>query len=325
MAAAEFGGIGCPQCGGPLNFREGSLTTLCGACRTALAVTGSAGITRYYLEETLDLAGARSAARRFLATAGVDDAVASRLRFQGGELCFLPFWRLRGIAVGWRWLERETVMEEEYLDEQGMTRRREQKGLPEQQSEILALPVEYSSPACDLSPYGLAGIATVSSVLTLKGVSFERLARRGIVFDPTKEAEQIRREAMGLLRERSLPKETVRHEERLELSGEQLALIYYPVGKLGFLRDERLYPVMVDAVNGRLLKGRFPGRATVRLASPLATVTLLLFAFSLQVTAGIVLTALFLGWLASRGEVSSAGIARHFFLLVVPGKEVEHG
>jgi hypothetical protein len=325
METAESSGIGCPQCGGPLDFREGSRITLCGACQTLLAVTGGAGTNRYVLEETLDLAGARSTARRFLATAGVDESVVTQLHFQGGELCYLPFWRLRGVALGWQWLERDTAMAEESPDEQGMTRGREVKGLPEQLFEILALPVEYSSPACDLSPFGLTGIATVSSVLTLKGVSYERLARRGTVFDPTKGADQLRREAMGLLRERSLPQGTVRHEERLTLSGEQLALIYYPVWKLGFLREERLYPVVVDAVNGRLLKARFSGRSRIRLAWPLATVTLLIYACFLQMTVGILATLLFLGWLASRGELSPAGVARHFFLLVVPGEEVEHG
>lgn len=325
MAAAGSSGIGCPRCGGPLDFREGSRTTVCGACRTPLAVTGAAGITRYYLEETLDLPGARSAARRFLATAGVDESVVSQLRFDGGELCFLPFWRLRGSAVGWRWLERETVIEEEYIDGQGLTRRREVTGAPERESDILALPVEYSTPACDLSPYGLAGIATVSSVMTLKGMAYERLARRGTVFDPTKEAEQVRREAVGMMRMRSRPKGTVRQEERLELCAEQLALISYPVWRLCFIRGERLYPVMVDGVNGRVLKARFPGRAKIRLVAPLATVALILFAFSFHVASGVVAAALFLGWLASRGELSPAGVIRHFFLLVVPGEEVEHG
>ena len=210
MPAAEASGIGCPQCGGPLDFSEGSRTTVCGSCRTPLAVTGAAGITRYYLDDTLDLAEARTAARRFLTTKGVDVAVVTQLRFDGGELCFLPFWRLRGHAVGWQWLERETVVVEEYVDEQGITRQREVKGPLERDCGILALPVDYSSPACDLSPYGLAGIATVSSVLTLKGMAYDRLARRGTVFDPAKEAEQVRREAVGLLRERSRQKGTLR-------------------------------------------------------------------------------------------------------------------
>jgi hypothetical protein len=232
---------------------------------------------------------------------------------------------LRGHAVGWQWLERETVVVEEYVDEQGITRQREVKGPLERDCGILALPVDYSSPACDLSPYGLAGIATVSSVLTLKGMAYDRLARRGTVFDPAKEAEQVRREAVGLLRERSRQKGTLRHEERLELCGEQLALIYYPVWRLGFVRGERLYPVVVDGVNGRVLKARFPGRANIRLFAPLATVTLLVLAFCFHVASGILATALFLGWFASREEFSPTGVARYFFLLVVPGEEVEHG
>jgi len=325
MSATDAGGIGCPQCGGPLDFSEGSRTTVCGSCRTPLAVTGAAGITRYYLDDNLDLAEARTAARRFLATKGVDEAMVSQLRFVGGELCFLPFWRLRGHAVGWQWAERETIIVEEYVDEQGVSRQREQKGPQEREHEILALPVDYSSPACDLTPYGLAGIATVSSVLQLKGMAYDRVALRGTIFDPAKEAEQVRREAMGLVRERSRKKGTLRHEERLELCGEQLALVYYPVWKLGFARGERLYPVVVDGVNGRVLKARFPGQAEIRVLAPLVTVTLLVFAFCFHLATGIVATALFLGWFASREEFSPAGLVRFFFLLVEPGEEVEHG
>jgi hypothetical protein len=156
-------------------------------------------------------------------------------------------------------------------------------------------------------------------------MAYDRLALRGTVFDPVKEAEQVRREALGLVRERSRKKGTLRHEERLELCGEQLALIYYPVWKLGFARGERHYPLIVDGVNGRVLKARFPGRAEIRLLAPLATVTLLAYAFSFHVSTDIVATALFLGWFASREEFSLAGLARYFCLLVVPGEEVEHG
>lgn len=325
MPAADASGIGCPQCGGPLDFSEGSRTTVCGSCRTPLAVTGAAGITRYYLDDTLDLAAARTAVRRFLATKGVAEAMVTQLHFDSGELCFLPFWRLRGHAVGWSWQERETVVVEEYIDDQGIPHQREQKGLPAREHQILALPVDYSSPACDLSPYGLAGIATVSSVLPLKGMAYDRVARRGTVFDPAKEAEQVRREALGLARDRSRTKGTLRCEERLELCGEQLALLYYPVWKLGFVKGERLYPVIIDGVNGRVLKARFPGKAEIRLLAPLVTVTLLVYFFCVHVATGIVTIALFLGWFASREEFSLAGLVRYFFLLVTPGEEVEHG
>ncbi len=325
MTALRSSGISCPQCGGPLNFQEGSRTTLCGACRTPLAVTGTAGINRFYLEESLDLPGARSAARRFIATAGVDEFVATQLRFEGGELCFLPFWRLKGFAIGWCWQECETVIEEEYVDDEGMTRRREVKGPIQRTGEILALPVDYSSPACDLTPYGLAGIATVASVLPLKGMAYDTLARRGTVFDPAKEAQQIRQEGLALSRERSRRKGTRQHEETLELCNEQLALIYYPVWKLSFFRGERHYPVIVDGVNGRIIKARFPGKATIRICAPLTTIPLLLFFFFFHVATGIVATATFLCWLAYSEGVSFAGVVRYFTTLIVPGEEVEHG
>ena len=53
--------------------------------------------------------------------------------------------------------------------------------------------------------------------------------------------------------------------------------------------------------------------------------TLLAYAFTFHVSTGIVAVALFLGWFASREEFTLVGLARYFFLLVVPGEEVEHG
>lgn len=324
MTESAASGIGCPQCGGSLEFREGAFTTLCGSCKTPFVVSGVSGISRFFLEERLDLAQARTAVRKFLDTRGVAASVVSRLRFEGGKLCFLPFWRFRAQAVGWQWSERETVVVEEIVDEQGVTRKQEQKGPLERDCAILALPVDYSSPACDLSPYGLTGIATVSAVLTLRGVEYERLSRKGTIFDPIKEPEQVRREAVAQSRDRARKSGTLRHESEITLCGERLALIYYPVWQLGFTQDDRLHPVMVDGVNGRILKARFAGMPQIRLRAPLVTITVLAYAFLFHLATGIVATGVFLAWCASRGELSFSGLAGYFFHLVVPGEEITH-
>lgn len=325
MAEANSVAVSCPQCGSPFNFREGERNAACPACGSSLAISGEAGISRFYLAARLDLAQARTAARKFLATAGVARRVAETLRFERGELCFLPYWRLRGFAAGWFWSERETVVKEEYYDDNGLKQVREVRGPNERTMESVMNRVDYSLPACDVTRFGLAGIATVSAVLPLRGMDFAALAQRGTVFDPTKEPAQVRQEALAQARGRLGGNGVVRLASRLELCGEQLALISYPVWNLTFSRGERLYPLAVDGVNGRILKGRFPGTPRRRLLAPLLTVTLLVFAFSLHGAVGAVALLAFLGWLAGNGGLSPERLLAWFFLLVEPGEEVDIG
>lgn len=317
--------VSCPQCASPFNFREGERNACCPACGTALAISGEAGISRFFLAERLDLPQARTAARKFLATAGVARQLAESLRFEQGELCFLPFWRLRGYAAGWFWSERETVVKEEYYDDNGLKQVREVRGPNERSMESVMNRVDYSLPACDVARFGLAGIATVSAVLPLRGMDFAALAKRGTVFDPTKEPAQVRQEALAQSRGRLGGNGVLRQAGRLDLCGEQLALISYPVWSLTFSRGERLYPLTIDGVNGRVLKGRFPGTPRFRLLEPLLTVTLLVFAFSLHTAVGVAALLAFFGWLAGNGGLSAERLLAWFFLLVEPGKEVEIG
>jgi len=317
--------ISCPQCGSPFTFREGDRCARCPSCRCSLAVSGAAGIARFGIPERVDLGMARSAARKFLATAGVADRVVDSLRFEQGELCFLPFWRLRGYLAGWSWQERETVVTEEVYDANGLKQKREVRGPNERTQENLLVPVDYSTAACDTSRFGLAGIATAAAVLPLTGMNFEALSQRGTLFDPVKEPELVRREAVATVRGRMGGNHVLRSANRVTLCGERLDLISYPVWNLTFSRGDRLYPLVIDGVNGRVLKGRFPGRLRIRLLEPMLTVALLVFAFSLHVAGGVLAVAGFLAWLAANGGLSAGRLLAWFFQLVERGEEVEVG
>lgn len=317
--------ISCPQCGSPFDFREGARNGSCRSCKTSLAVCGEAGVARFFLEERLDLARARIAARKFLAASRVDRKVAGNLRFEGGELCFLPYWSIRALATGWRWLEKETVVREEVIDDNGCKSVVERRGPNEQQFETISAPLDHSSPAFDPAAYGLRGIALAGAVLSLKLMDHGALSRRGAkVFDPVKGAEQAKQEALASWK-RLRPAGTLRSMERVDLCGERLALISYPVWRLTFAAGDRIYPVVVDAVNGRILKARFPGGTIVRLWQPMAAILLLVSAFFLHPAAGIASTALFMGWFCSAKGASFSALAVFFARLVERKGDVEHG
>uniref|UniRef100_A0A831XK04 Zinc ribbon domain-containing protein n=1 Tax=Geobacter metallireducens TaxID=28232 RepID=A0A831XK04_GEOME len=325
MAEQQTVTISCPQCGSPFSFREGDRNARCPSCGTPLAISGEAGIPRFWIEERVDLAQARANARRAVAAAGGDPRVVERLRFEGGELCFLPFWRLRGHAAGWLWSERETVVREEEYDENGMRRVREVRGPNECTTESVMVAVDYSSPACDVSRFGLRGIAVAAAVLPLQGMDFALVSRRGTVFDPVKTPDEVRREAVAQARSRGGGKGVLRSAGRLSLCGERLSLISYPVWSLSFARGERLYHVTIDGVNGRVLAGRLPGASRLTLLRPLLTVTLLVFAFTVHHLAGAAAAVGFLGWLGANGGLSPGRLAAWFFALVERQGEVELG
>ncbi|AAR34411.1 hypothetical protein KVP06_05435 [Geobacter sulfurreducens] len=317
--------ISCPQCASPFSFSEGNRNALCPSCGTSLAVSGEAGIPRFVIAERIDRTQARAAARKAAAAAGGDPKVVELLRFEGDELCFLPFWRLRGHAAGWLWTERETRVQQEEYDENGMRTVREVRGPVESGTETVMIAVDYSSPACDTSRFGLRGIAVASAVLPLAGMDFAEVSRRGTVFDPVTTPDQVRREALAQARSRGGGKGVLRSAGRLALCGERIALISYPVWSLTFSRGERLYHVAVDGVNGRVLAGRLPAAVRIAVLRPLSTVTLLIYSFTLHPLVGFVVVGAFLAWLAANGGLSIERLTIWFFGMIERRGEVELG
>lgn len=325
MSGSMSAAISCPQCGSPFSFREGTRNAVCPSCGTALAISGAAGIPRFYLEERLDLPRVRSAVRKFLATSGVDPRLVGTLKFEKGELCFLPFWSLRGLAVGWQWMERESIVREEVVDENGMKRTVERRGPREQVFEDVASPLDFSSPAFDNAAFGLRGIALAGAVLPLQGMDHALVKRRGTVFDPVKGIDQVRSEALASARDRCRPDGILRIKDGIRICGEKVSLISYPVWRLSFTVGERIYPVVVDAVNGRILKGRFPGRREMRLFVPMLVILVLVFSWTLHRALGGLASLAFLCWMYDSRGVSAASLIDFFFRLTEKREDVSHG
>lgn len=325
MTGAMTAAISCPQCGSPFSFREGARNGLCPSCGTSLAVSGESGIARFYLEERLDLPRGRAAVRKFLATSGGDGKLVETLKFEKGELCFLPYWSLKGLAVGWQWTERETVVKEEVTDENGTTRVVERRGPREQFFETVASLLDFSSPAFDTTSFGLMGIALAGSVLPLRGMDHALLKRRGTVYDPVKGADQVRGEALAAARDRSRPVGVLSIRDSIRICSEKLALTSYPVWRFSFSAGERIYPVVVDAINGRILKARFPGAMEIHLFAPMLVILLVVFSWTLHSAIGAVALLAFLVWMYTSHGLSPASLAAFFFRLTRRKEDVRHG
>ncbi|MDD2308592.1 MAG: hypothetical protein PHH91_03325 [Desulfuromonadaceae bacterium] len=282
----------CPHCGGPFECAEGDRSAVCRFCGVTSVISGDSGVHRLLIRERVDLNAARAAVRKLLAAGGDARESASSFSFKEGTLLFLPFWRIRGIATGWQWREKETFREEVEYDENGTRFTRTVKGENERSFSLVAAPLDLSTPAGDYSPYGQMPVGLAAAVLKCEALDYRETAARATVVDPLKGIAQARQEALAITRVGGNPDGTVHQEARVRISSEWLALTYYPIWRLLFTRGGRVYPVTIDAVNCTIIRCQFPGEEQRERFLPLALIAMVLLGWTTMPAAGAALTAL---------------------------------
>jgi len=311
----------CPLCGGPFEFAEGDRVSECQFCGATSAIVGDSGVHRLLIPERVDLNGARAALRKLLASAGGQEFAAS-FDFKGGRLYFLPFWRVRGRAVGWQWCEKETWSDEVYYDENGARCTRRIKGPDQRDFSVISKPVDYSSAAAGYDAFGPLRAGLAGTVLKCEVMDYRLAAARGVVADPFKGAAQARREALAMVLQGTASEGVVRSQSRQRITAEWLSLMYYPVWSLQFSRGELLYPVTVDAVSGDVTTCRFPLEKEPELFLPLALIALLMFGWTTMPVVGLLVTALSVAVLKWRvGTLELPVIVR--LLAGIPRRDME--
>lgn len=85
----------CPNCGGRLDFGEGTNAVECGFCRSRLLVTGRKQLLSYFIRPTLDIH--RAVARVLLA----HKPKGKPCRVTRPQLYFIPYYRLTGHDLRW--------------------------------------------------------------------------------------------------------------------------------------------------------------------------------------------------------------------------------
>lgn len=303
----------CPQCGGPFEFAEGDGSSLCRFCGVTSVIVGDRGVHRLVIPERIDLKAARTSLRKLLASQGGGQDFAASFSFNGGRLLFLPFWRIRGMAMGWQWCEKETFKEEIDYDENGTRYTRRIKGPNERVFSLIAKPLNFNSPAGDYASFGMVRVGLAGDVLQCEPMDYPAAAARGSVIDPLKGVAQARQEALAVTRNSADAEGTVRRKSRVRISSEWLSLMYYPIWNLHFSREGHVYPVMVDAVNGEVIRCRFPGGKQHEPFLPLAMLAMLVLGWTTMPAAGVAATIL-VGYLLKRrsGALDIAAIIRLF-------------
>jgi DNA-directed RNA polymerase subunit RPC12/RpoP len=298
----------CPHCGGPFECTEGDRGAVCRFCGVTSVISGNSGVNRLLIRERIDLNDARTAVRKLLAAEVSDRESVASFSFKEGSLLFLPFWRLRGMATGWQWREKETFREEVDYDENGTRFTRTVKGPNERTFSLVAKPLDFSTPAGEYSPFGQIRAGLAAAVLKCEAMDYLQAAARGTVVDPLKGVNQARQEALAISRGGLDSEVTVRQEARVRISSEWLALTYYPVWRLLFTRGGRVYPVTIDAVNCDVIKCQFPGEEQRERFLPLALIALIILGWTTTPIGGVALTVLavyLLKWRTGTLDVSS--------------------
>jgi predicted RNA-binding Zn-ribbon protein involved in translation (DUF1610 family) len=86
----------CPNCGGPIDFGEGTNAFQCDHCRSQLLVTGHGRVLSYFVAPQVAAPSAISAARF------TQDPACGPLRTGEARLFFLPYYRLTATDVRWQ-------------------------------------------------------------------------------------------------------------------------------------------------------------------------------------------------------------------------------
>ena len=257
-AKGALRGLTCPSCGGTLDVAEGWTNITCKYCDTPLALLGERGVLRLMVLDRLDRRRAEDTVRAWLGR-GIQKAPALKreARVEEAFLAWFPFVRLRFDLVGWilgvnvrkvkrgnRWVDVQEPVELE-----------------------IERPVERNVPACEMAEFGVRRV-------DLKGdeilpLNEELLAKRGMVFRPTKAPPELAREladavVRGVARASGPDRVTF---SWLAPVRKRVAVLHYPLWVFRYSFRGRTYQVLVDAESGEIAYGKAPGNHLYRAAS----------------------------------------------------------
>lgn len=251
---ARVSGLSCPGCGGALEVDAGVRVVHCPFCSTPLLATSELGLRRFAVEPRVSLEQAREAVGRWWGKGwNKDPRLVKEARMQEGYLCFLPFFRVQadvvGVALGTEERERTTGS--------GKNRR----------TTTYEVDVErWVEKSCDHT-YAAVNVAELGvDRVSLQGdhllpFDSDGLARRGMVFPPTRSEAEVRAAALEELKRTADPASGLKRVRFhfLETVRERLTVVYYPLWVSRYRFEKRSYVTVVDAEDGSLAYGKAPG------------------------------------------------------------------
>ncbi|MCP4198629.1 MAG: hypothetical protein GY762_15900 [Proteobacteria bacterium] len=235
--------VECPVCRAPIGLSELSRVVSCVHCDTKLVVDGHHFVSEYYLEPKLDKVAARRALQRALTGDHMPEGLLKNSRLHSARLHFVPYNDLSARRLG-------TVM---------------LKNLPNKspgsgagtktETRVIMTDIHKTEPAVSLSDWALdhAGLYNPTDDLLsgLMPATRSELAHKGRISVPTVKPDHI----LASLEASSM---AATFEDKTRFTEKRIRRIFYPVWRIRYRYQNRLYWATLDGVTGRIMGLRAP-------------------------------------------------------------------
>lgn len=243
-------GLICPGCSGVVPVAEGMRIVQCPYCSLHSLVQGERGVRRWQVTRRVDRTSAEKSVRGFLSGMRKARDLSRAAKIEELLLVYLPFWRVEATVAGWifgrvRKDKDETKPDEHYVFES----------------------MHWNDAAVDVSEFGVHRI--VVSRDDLQPFDSQALHAEAMVFEPSESRTDALDEAQAHFeyRSRAAARQTRIHYENIQLLRPEFSLVYFPVWLARYSYRNRVYQVVVDAFNGKVMYGKAPGNTLYRAAA----------------------------------------------------------
>lgn len=245
--------VSCPQCAGPLEVRHGRRVLSCRRCGTRLLVGERDGFSRWYLEATVDRAGAAGAAAAWLAVYPGIAKKARSARLDRAQLVFIPIWEHKALVAGWEFGDKLRTQTQLVGERNGERLELELRKVGVKEPRLQER--RFYQTACDLDALGstrprfsgrelflplLAGELDPEAIVLAPGSSAREIAERG------------RRAALLPVSGAGSP------DCHAFLLRESVSLLFFPLWVLHYQADGRAFRVVVDGRSGTVNSAAVP-------------------------------------------------------------------
>ena len=249
-AREQAQGLVCPNCSGVVPVAEGVRIVQCPYCSLHSLVQGERGVRRWQVARRIDRAGAEAGVRGFLSGMRKARDLSRAAKIDELILVYLPFWRVEATVAGWLF---------------GRVRKDKDSTKPDEHYVFESM--HWNDAAVDVTEFGVHRI--VVSRADLLPFDSQALHAESMVFEPSESRTAALDEARDhfLYRSRTAAGQTRTSYENVQLLRPDFALVYFPVWLARYSYRNRVYQVVIDGVNGKVMYGKAPGNILYRAAA----------------------------------------------------------
>ncbi len=277
--------VNCPRCGGTLGMAGVDRVVKCRYCGSWSLVDAPGVVPEYFVMPSLKESDARRVIQRLLMDDDMPDGMLKTAAFHSARLYFIPYHELSGKRLG-------TMTTTQYKETsrrpsldlrtgaygmEGVSLREQRAMTPKEKQKdtrVVMADVTRLEPAVRLSQWALDQ-AEISSLRSgpagvLQPMNRRTMERLGKVYDATVSPEQMISSMDSGRLAASL-------DDRTEIAEVRIKRIFYPVWRVRYRYQGRLYGASVDGVTGKVMTARAPRDDRNRVLWLLGTSALLSF------------------------------------------------